>query len=256
MQYKQEEISIVIIQPTPLECRDLDLPRPQHPCSRPWGGSLLAFCWRRVIRRRVQSHTFACSARPQPPRRQPCARVRLDTTLGSLGCREHLFTRPYTYSLLAPKYIYPLVAARSWEHDQRLKAGTLSLRGESSLHYSNVDCHASGDQRGQRLERGQPFQYIACKASRWYLGRRRSICLRLEEPHHLVHHPGKTFSDNVPGKHSGSNMSCAIVGQHHHHFLPIAPLASLAHPSASRYCRSHWWYPTWPFSNGPHSWVF
>lgn len=162
----------------------------------------------------------------------------------------------YTYSLLAPKYIYPLVAARPWEHDQRLKAGTLSLGGQSSLHYSNVDCHASGDQRGQRLERGQPFQYIACKASRWYLGRRRSICLRLEEPHHLIYHPGKTFSDNVTGKHSGSNMSCAIVGQHHHHFLPIAPLASLAHPPASRYCRSHWWYPTWPFGDGPHSWIF
>ena len=106
MQYHQEEISIVIIQPTPLECRDLDLPRPQHPCSRPWGRSLLAFCWRRVIRRRVQSHTFACSARPQPPRRQPCARVRLARLWAVLDVVS-VFSHdvPYTYSLSAPQYI-------------------------------------------------------------------------------------------------------------------------------------------------------
>ena len=158
MQYHQEEISIVIIQPTPLECRDLDLPRPQHPCSRPWGRSLLAFCWRRVIRRRVQSHTFACSARPQPPRRQPCARVRLARLWAVLDVVS-IFSHDvsYTYSLPAPRYIYLLVAVRSQEHDQRLKACTFSLGGQSSSHHSNVDRHSSGDQRGQRLERCERY---------------------------------------------------------------------------------------------------
>jgi hypothetical protein len=37
----QNEISIVIKRPT-LECRDLGPPRPQHPCSHPWGSR-----WRR-----------------------------------------------------------------------------------------------------------------------------------------------------------------------------------------------------------------
>ena len=158
MQYQQEEVSIVIIQPTPLECRDLDLPRPQHPCSRPWGRSLLAFCWRRVIRRRVQSHTFACSAHPQPPRRQPCARVRLARLWAVLDVVS-IFSHDvsYTYPLSAPQYIYLSAAVHSWEHVQRLKAGTYSLGGRSSLHYSNVDCHSSGDQRGQRLERSQRY---------------------------------------------------------------------------------------------------
>ena len=158
MQYHQEEISIVIIQPTPLECRDLDLPRPQHPCSRPWGRSLLAFCWRRVIRRRVQSHTFAWSARPQPPRRQPCARVRLARLWAVLEVVS-IFSHDvsYTYSLSNPQVYISLAAVHSREHVQRLKAGTYSLGGQSSSHYSYVDRHSGGDQRGQRLERSERY---------------------------------------------------------------------------------------------------
>jgi hypothetical protein len=155
---------------------------------------LLAFCWRRVIRRRVQSHTFACSARPQPPRRQPCARVRLArlwAVLDVVSIFSHHVS--YTYPLPSPQYIYPSIPVRSREHGQRLKAGTNSLGGQSSSHHSNVDCYSSGDQRGQRLERCECDEHTACKTSRRYPGRRRSICLRFEEPHYLVYHPGKNY---------------------------------------------------------------
>lgn len=115
-------------------------------------------CWRSAGAGSSDANTFACSACPQPSRRQPCARVelaRLWAVLDVVSIFSHDVS--YTYSLPAPRYIYLLVAVRSREHDQRLKACTFSLGGQSSSHHSNVDRHSSGDQRGQRLERCERY---------------------------------------------------------------------------------------------------
>jgi hypothetical protein len=152
--------------------------------------------------------------------------------------------------------IYLLVAVQVLERVQRLKAGISRLDSiSSSSHHSDVDCYAGGDQCGQRCKRCECFKHVTCEASRWYFGRRRSICLRCEESDYSVYYSGKAYFANSCYKHFSSNMSYTTIGQYYHHLLSTTSLASLTHPPTSCHCRGHWWHSTRPFSNGSHTWL-
>jgi len=100
---------------------------------------------------------LVCSPSASPPP-AACA-CWTGTTLGSLGCREHLFTRHSLYILAAcpPVYISLGLSAfvRAWlKAESRHKQPGRSIFSTLQQH---VDCHSSGDQRRQRLERCERY---------------------------------------------------------------------------------------------------
>ena len=117
-----------------LECRDLGPPRPQHPCSCPWGfaGALLALGHQTQGAIPHFRLPLLALSLPAASRARVLDLARLWAVLEG---RERFSKRRllYIHDIWLQVYISLSIAVRSWEHVQRLKACTSPLGRPISL---------------------------------------------------------------------------------------------------------------------------